>query len=111
MTVEEIFERLVSLAHGERMSYHRAKVRTNAKKTRYDLTFFKNGKYVLRIFFVLDESGQEVARDFNYMPSVFVEIFGEEQIEIVDHEGFAYIGLGLFTVEDLEQLNRQADSY
>lgn len=35
----------------------------------------------------------------------------EEQIEIVDYEGFAYIGLGLFTVEDLEQLNRQADSY
>ncbi|HFH8083430.1 hypothetical protein VYH75_06120 [Streptococcus anginosus] len=35
----------------------------------------------------------------------------EEQIEIVDYEGSAYIGLGLFTVEDLEQLNRQADSY
>lgn len=84
MTAEEIFERLVSLAHGKRMSYHRAKVRTNARKIRYDLTFFKNGKYVLRIFFVLDESGQEVARDFNYMPSVFVEIFGEEQIEEVE---------------------------
>lgn len=111
MTAEEIFERLVSLAHGKRMSYHRAKVRTNARKIRYDLMFFKNGKYVLMVFFVLDESGQEVARDFNYMPSVFVEIFGEEQIEILDYEGSAYIGLGLFTVEDLEQLNRQADSY
>ncbi|MCW1011058.1 hypothetical protein OJ919_09255 [Streptococcus anginosus] len=52
MTVEEIFERLVSFAHGERMSYNRAKARTNAKKKRYDLTFFKNGKYVLRTFFV-----------------------------------------------------------
>ena len=37
--------------------------------------------------------------------------FYEEQIEIVDYEGSAYIGLGLFMVEDLEQLNRQADSY
>lgn len=84
MTAEEIFERLVSLTHGERMSYHRAKVRTNAKKTRYDLTFFKNGKYVLRIFFVLDESGQEIARDFGYMPDVFVKVFGEEQLEEVE---------------------------
>ena len=72
------------MAHGERMSYHRAKVLTNARKIRYDLTFFKNGKYVLMVFFVLDESGQEIARDFGYMPDVFVEIFGEEQIEGVE---------------------------
>lgn len=84
MTAEEIFERLVSLAHGKRMSYHRAKVHTNARKIRYDLTFFKNGKYVLMVFFVLDESGQEIVRDFGYMPSVFVEIFGEEQFEEVE---------------------------
>lgn len=35
----------------------------------------------------------------------------EEQIEIVDYQGLAYIGLGYFIVEDLEQLNRQADKY
>lgn len=33
----------------------------------------------------------------------------EEQIEIVDYEGSAYIGFGRFTVKDLEKLNRQAE--
>jgi len=35
----------------------------------------------------------------------------DEQIEIVESEGAAYIGTGSFTVEDLEQLNRQAEEY
>ncbi|KXT65065.1 hypothetical protein STRDD04_01041 [Streptococcus sp. DD04] len=35
----------------------------------------------------------------------------DEQIEIVESEGSAYIGTGSFTVEDLEQLNRQAEEY
>ena len=34
----------------------------------------------------------------------------DEQIEIVDYEGSAFIGYGLFTVADLEQLNRQVES-
>lgn len=33
----------------------------------------------------------------------------DEQIEIVDYEGSAFIGYGLFTVADLEQLNRQVE--
>ena len=33
-----------------------------------------------------------------------------EQIEIVDYEGSAFIGYGLFSVADLEQLNRQVES-
>lgn len=32
-----------------------------------------------------------------------------EQIEIVDYEGSAFIGYGLFSVADLEQLNRQVE--
>ena len=35
----------------------------------------------------------------------------EEQIEIVDYQGSAFIGCGYFIVEDLEQLNRQANGY
>lgn len=35
----------------------------------------------------------------------------DEQIEIVESEGSAYIGTGSFTVEDLEQLNRQVEEY
>lgn len=34
----------------------------------------------------------------------------DETIEIVDYEGSAFIGYGLFTVADLEQLNRQVES-
>lgn len=33
----------------------------------------------------------------------------DEQIEIVDYEGSAFIGYGLFSVSDLEQLNRQVE--
>lgn len=33
----------------------------------------------------------------------------DEQIEIVDYEGSGFIGYGLFTVADLEQLNRQVE--
>lgn len=33
----------------------------------------------------------------------------DEQIEIVDYEGSAFIGYGLFTVADLEQLNKQVE--
>ena len=33
----------------------------------------------------------------------------DETIEIVDYEGSAFIGYGLFTVADLEQLNRQIE--
>lgn len=33
----------------------------------------------------------------------------DEQIEIVDCEGSAFIGYGLFSVADLEQLNRQVE--
>lgn len=33
----------------------------------------------------------------------------DEQIEIVDYEGSAFIGYGLFSVADLEQLNRQVE--
>ena len=34
----------------------------------------------------------------------------DEQIEIVDYEGSAFIGYGLFSVADLEQLNKQVES-
>lgn len=33
----------------------------------------------------------------------------DEQIEIVDYEGASFIGYGLFSVADLEQLNRQEE--
>lgn len=33
----------------------------------------------------------------------------DEQIEIVDYEGDSFIGYGLFTVADLEQLNKQVE--
>lgn len=33
----------------------------------------------------------------------------DEQIEIVDYEGSGFIGYGLFSVADLEQLNRQVE--
>ena len=33
-----------------------------------------------------------------------------EEIQIVDYEGSAFIGYGLFTVADLEQLNKQVES-
>lgn len=33
-----------------------------------------------------------------------------ETIEIVDYDGSGFIGYGLFTVADLEQLNRQVES-
>lgn len=33
----------------------------------------------------------------------------DEQIEIVDYEGDSFIGYGVFTVADLEQLNRQEE--
>ena len=34
----------------------------------------------------------------------------DDQIEIVDYEGTSFIGYGLFTVADLEQLNKQVES-
>ena len=34
----------------------------------------------------------------------------DEEIQIVDYEGSGFIGYGLFTVADLEQLNRQVES-
>ena len=34
----------------------------------------------------------------------------DEQIEIVDYEGSGFIGYGLFSVADLEQLNKQVES-
>ena len=33
----------------------------------------------------------------------------DETIEIVDYEGTSFIGYGLFSVADLEQLNRQVE--
>ena len=33
----------------------------------------------------------------------------DETIEIVDYEGSGFIGYGLFTVADLEQLNKQVE--
>lgn len=33
----------------------------------------------------------------------------DEQIEIVDYEGSGFIGYGLFSVADLEQLNNQVE--
>lgn len=33
----------------------------------------------------------------------------DEQIEIVDYEGISFIGYGLFSVADLEQLNKQVE--
>lgn len=33
----------------------------------------------------------------------------DETIEIIDYEGSGFIGYGLFTVADLEQLNRQVE--
>ena len=35
----------------------------------------------------------------------------DEEIQIVDYEGSAFIGYGLFTVADLEQLNRQVEGW
>lgn len=32
-----------------------------------------------------------------------------EQVEIVDYEGTSFIGYGLFSVADLEQLNKQVE--
>ena len=32
-----------------------------------------------------------------------------EQVEIIDYEGTSFIGYGLFTVADLEQLNKQVE--
>lgn len=37
--------------------------------------------------------------------------FYDEQIEIVDYEGSAFIGYGLISVADLEQLNKQVEGY
>ena len=34
----------------------------------------------------------------------------DDQIEIVDYEGTSFIGYGVFTVADLEQLNKQVES-
>ena len=33
----------------------------------------------------------------------------DEQIEMVDYEGTSFIGYGLFSVADLEQLNKQVE--
>ena len=33
----------------------------------------------------------------------------DDQIEIVDYEGTSFIGYGLFSVADLEQLNKQVE--
>jgi len=33
----------------------------------------------------------------------------DDQIEIVDYEGASFIGYGLFSVADLEQLNKQVE--
>ena len=33
----------------------------------------------------------------------------DEQIEIVDYEGTSFIGYGVFSVADLEQLNKQVE--
>ena len=33
----------------------------------------------------------------------------DEQIEIVDYDGDSFIGYGVFTVADLEQLNKQVE--
>ena len=33
----------------------------------------------------------------------------DEEIQIVDYEGSAFIGYGLFSVADLEQLNKQVE--
>ena len=33
----------------------------------------------------------------------------DDQIEIVDYEGISFIGYGLFSVSDLEQLNKQVE--
>ena len=35
----------------------------------------------------------------------------DDQIEIVDYEGTSFIGYGVFTVSDLEQLNRQEEGW
>ena len=35
----------------------------------------------------------------------------DDQIEIVDYEGTSFIGYGLFTVADLELLNKQVERY
>ena len=41
----------------------------------------------------------------------YIDLTGsyDETIEIVDYEGSGFIGYGLFTVADLEQLNRQVE--
>lgn len=50
------------------------------------------------------------------LPLYFGKLYGiglsgsyDDQIEIVDYEGTAFIGYGLFNVADLEQLNRQVE--
>ena len=35
----------------------------------------------------------------------------DDQIEIVDYEGTSFIGYGLFSVADLEQLNKQVEGW
>ena len=42
----------------------------------------------------------------------YIDLTGsyDETIEIVDYEGSGFIGYGLFTVADLEQLNKQVES-
>ena len=42
----------------------------------------------------------------------YIDLTGsyDETIEIVDYQGSGFIGYGLFTVADLEQLNKQVES-
>ena len=46
---------------------------------------------------------------FGRLSSVGLTGSYDETIEIVDYEGSGFIGYGLFSVADLEQLNRQVE--
>ena len=47
---------------------------------------------------------------FGKLSQIGLTVSYDEEIQIVDYEGSGFIGYGLFTVADLEQLNRQVES-
>lgn len=46
---------------------------------------------------------------FGYLSVIGLSGSYDDQIEIVDYEGSSFIGYGLFSVADLEQLNKQVE--
>ena len=54
---------------------------------------------------VVYDKFSDVCKHYNFGKKLL-----DETIEIVDYEGSGFIGYGLFTVADLEQLNKQVES-